>query len=165
MRNNLLIFVIVQLFLALITSVLLIYLHLAPALEGVIYGHFSMRLIPVILVICVYLFAGKFMNVKGVTDGLLLLFLPALIWGVFLVIGYFGGGSEGFLRGAFRSLWRFPVDIAMLPQMAAASLLRLKQTPAVYAALAIIPQGLALLAAATGPLKYRYRRDSRRHVS
>lgn len=162
MRNNLIIFALGQFLLILIFSVFLIYLHLSPAVEGVVYDHFALRLIPVIFTIAAYLFMGKFMNVKGFTDGLLTLLLPALIWGVFLSIAYFGGGNEGFVRGAFRSLWRFPADVTMLPQTAAVSLMRLKQTPAVYAVCALLPQALATLAAALGPAKYRRRRDNRR---
>lgn len=162
MRNNLLIFTLGQFLLILIFSVFLIYLHLSSAVEGVVYDHFVLRLIPVIFTIAAYLFMGKFMNVKGFTDGLLTLLLPALIWGVFLAIAYFGGGNEGFVRGAFRSLWRFPADVTMLPQMAAVSLMRLKQTPAVYAVCALLPQALATLTAALGPAKYRRRRDNRR---
>ena len=162
MRNNLLIFALGQFLLILIFSVFLIYLHLSPAVEGVVYDHFVLRLIPVIFTIAAYLFMGKFMNVKGFTDGLLTLLLPALIWGVFLAIAYFGGGNEGFVRGAFRSLWRFPADVTMLPQMAVLSLLRLEHSTAVYAGCAIIPQALATLAAALGPAKYRRRRDNRR---
>lgn len=162
MRNNLLIFTLGQFLLILIFSVFLIYLHLSSAVEEVVYDHFALRLIPVIFTIAAYLFMGKFMNVKGFTDGLLTLLLPALIWGVFLAIAYYGGGNEGFVRGAFRSLWRFPADVTMLPQMAALSLLRLEHSPAVYAGCAIIPQALATLAAALGPVKYRRRRDNRR---
>ena len=82
MRNNLLIFTMAQLFLILIYSVFLIYLHLSPTLEGAIYGHTLFRLIPVVLTVLVYLFVGRFMNVKGLTDGILILVLPALIWGI-----------------------------------------------------------------------------------
>lgn len=162
MRNNLLIFTLGQFLLILIFSVFLIYLHLSSAVEEVVYDHFALRLIPVIFTIAAYLFMGRFMNVKGFTDGLLTLLLPALIWGVFLAIAYYGGGNEGFVRGAFRSLWRFPADVTMLPQMAALSLLRLEHSPAVYAGCAIIPQALATLVAALGPAKYRRRRDNRR---
>lgn len=162
MRNNLLIFTLGQFLLILIFSVFLIYLHLSSAVEGVVYDHFALRLIPVIFTSAAYLFMGKFMNVKGFTDGLLTLLLPALIWGVFLAIAYYGGGNEGFVRGAFRSLWRFPADVTMLPQMAALSLLRLEHNPAVYAGCAVIPQALATLVAALGPAKYRRRRDNRR---
>lgn len=162
MRNNLLIFTMAQLFLILIYSVFLIYLHLSPTLEGAIYGHTLFRLIPVVLTVLVYLFVGRFMNVKGLTDGILILVLPALIWGICLAVAYFGGGAEGFVRGAFRSLWRFPADVTMLPQMAAVSLLRLKPMTAIYAAAALIPQCLALLSAARGPVTYRRRRSLRR---
>lgn len=162
MRNNLLIFSLAQLFLILIYAVVLIYLHLSPTLEGVIYGHFFLRLIPVVLTLVVYLIVGRFMNVKAFTDGILVLVLPAVIWGICLTMAYFGGGAEGFGRGAFRSLWRFPADVTMLPQMAAVSLLRLKQTTAVYAASAVIPQCLALVSAARGPATYRRRRSNRR---
>ena len=163
MRNNLLIFALGQFFLILIFSVFLIYLHLSSAVEEVVYDHFALRLIPVIFAAAIYLFLGKFMNVRGFTDSLLTLLLPALIWGIFLAIAHFGGGNESFVRGAFRSLWRFPADVTMLPQMAALSLLRLNQSPAVYAGCAIIPQVLSILAAAKGPAKYRSRRKNRRN--
>ena len=162
MRNNLLIFSLAQLFLILIYAVVLIYLHLSPTLESAVYGHFFLRLIPAVLTALVYLIVGRFMNVKGLTDGMLVLVLPAVIWGICLAMAYFGGGAEGFVRGAFRSLWRFPADVTMLPQMAAVSLMRLKQTPAVYAVCALLPQALATLTAALGPAKYRRRRDNRR---
>lgn len=162
MRNNLLIFSLAQLFLILIYAVVLIYLHLSPTLESAVYSHYFLRLIPAVLTALVYLIVGRFMNVKGLTDGILILVLPAVIWGICLAMAYFGGGAEGFVRGAFRSLWRFPADITMLPQMAVVSLLRLKQTTVVYAASAVIPQCLALLVAARGPVTYRRRRDFRR---
>ena len=162
MRNNLLIFSLAQLLLILIYAVVLIYLHLSPTLEGAVYGHFFLRLIPAALTLAVYLIVGRPMNVRTLTDGILVLVIPALVWGICLAMAYFGGGAEGFVRGAFRSLWRFPADITMLPQMAAVSLLRLKQTTAVYGASAIIPQCLALLTAARGPVTYRRRRSIRR---
>lgn len=155
MRSNLLIFTLTQILLILLFSVISIALHYVPDLEKFLHSYTIFRIVPVILMIVIYMIAGKFMSVRSYSDMLNLLFIPLALWCAFMVIAYFGGGSDVFLRGPFRSMWRFPLDVTMLPQVISMGLLRLPYEPKIHLAFAVIPQALSGIVAWYGMRRYR----------
>ena len=157
MRTNGRIFAATQAVMILLCSVIAIALHHAPLLEGFLYRHIIFRIAAVLAVGAVYVGAGKLMRLRSFVDVLSLLFVPAVFWGVLMVAAYFGGGSDAFLRGPFRSMWRFPLDIAMLPQVVVMGLLRLRYTPQIHMAFAFVAQIAMILAAWKRMLHYRRR--------
>lgn len=155
MRSNLLILTLAQLLLILVFSVIGIALHYVPVLENFLYSYMIFRILPIILIVAVYIGAGKLMTVKSYAEMLNLLLIPLVFWGVFMTVAFFGAGSEAFLRGPFRSMWRFPMDVTMLPQVISMGLLRLPYEPKIHLAFALIPQALSGIVAWYGMRRYR----------
>lgn len=164
MRNNLIVFGIVQLSLILLISVFFIALHRMPGVEHFFYAHRFFRVLFVALIFLAYLGAGKLMTVHGVLETFVFWLVPAMIWSVFLAIAYLGGGSEAFMRGPFRSLWRFPVDALMLPQVATMGLLQLRYDPEIQIIFAFVPQTMAAIVAWIGVGRYHKRKTRRRRA-
>lgn len=155
MRSNLLILTLAQLLLILVFSVIGIALHYVPVLENFLYSYMIFRILPIILIVAVYIGAGKLMTVKSYAEMLNLLLIPLVFWGVFMTVAFFGGGSEAFLRGPFRSMWRFPMDVTMLPQVISIGLLRLPYEPKIHLVFAFIPQALSGIVAWYSMRRYR----------
>ncbi|MDD7362695.1 MAG: hypothetical protein SPI65_04945 [Peptoniphilus sp.] len=155
MRNNLIILTLAQLLLILLFSVFFIFLHWMPRAEAFIYRYMLFRILPIVGAVIVYVIAGKLMTMKGFIDTLVFWIVPAAFWGLLLAVAYFGGGADAFMRGPFRSLWRFPLDVFMLPQVAAMGLLKLKYDPSVQMIFAMIPQTITAVIAWIGLRRYR----------
>lgn len=161
-RNNLLM-VVLQVFLSLFWMGFMLLVDWSKGLEEFFYGNWITRLVLIGLVMLVYYLLGKLLKknlsfVEVLFSGILSFSIAC----VFFFLAFIGEGQSLLDGSVASSLWRFPMDFYLLPQMYTVHLLGLAGTWTGYGVALGMGSLIMELSLISSYMKYRRLKRSRR---
>lgn len=169
-KNNISI-VIMQVILSFFWMGFMFLINLSESLESFFYGNLPVRIAIVALVVLVFFLMGKLLK-KNISFSEVLFsgILSVGIGSLFFLIAYLGEGKH-LLDGAVgTSLWRFPLDFYLLPQMFVIHLMGISKTWLSYLIAIVLGSGTSVISLFFSYLRYkkfkqnRKRRESGKYV-